>query len=1063
MRKDPSRRYQSVSELAADIENYLKDAPLLAGPESVVYLATKFVQRHRGAVAATLTVVASLLIALIVSTTMYVRAEKMRAVADQSRQGAEKAQAAEETQRQAAEQERDRAVKAEHESVRRLADLYRQQGRRYVETGDLDRALVLLAEALKNDGGELSTLLLTQECLRTHPDPNLNTFTSLVRWKGQLPGAVPLFATGPDRKMIAFTSEEGPAVRIFDTESAEPVIELQTGKVSKLAFLPGGRHLLARVEGDNSHHSIRVFDLHTGVQVTSIPRANADVDILMRCPHGQLPPRDVISKMYERILLSQSGDWLAFLDADPSSDAPESWVVVWDFLNRKLHHSSKMPYESLLTGMCFRPASSYGHPSALIAMDCRQWCHLWDVPGFVPQEPFEFPTIGVIVGATRMIVHRPTGEVELLDRSGNRAILTVPHAMAFGFSPDCARMVTTRLSKSDWDASDVTRTTIAELWDAQWGTPIVRLGDPGVENWHFSPDGRFLLTERHDGETQVWFSDNGRLVFTIPPDAHQQVADISTDGVWLATRDRERTSIIGIWNLATGERFRPYCADVSGGEISSAWLLQDTDAVFASSHQSPKGYPRFNGSGSALICTSGLLPFRSDAVQAERIMRLVSAYVDLRIDAGHIREASDEEKWTARLDCLRRTDMGTSTKALGCLLNVASCSLDNGYLARAFELYQEYEGLAKAADPDLKEKSRDLALRLYDAHCRKGDSEERCGRHDLAITHYRSALSLGADSPEILRRLAWVLATRHDRSPGEVGEAVALAERACLRTDWRSWECLHTYAVACAASARLAEAVRMQQKAVDLLPVAEQERWMANQRTCLRLFEASRTYDWLYFRNLPERNLVCWWVFDDLDGAVIRDRSGLGHDAQLVGDIRAFHDEGHTVLQFQEPRSCLLCPNTPDLNTRDALTVAAWVKYASDDDPKEINQQVAGKGHAWGLYVASATGTAGFACAGLTVPASAPHSRVFGRVSLSDGRWHHLVGVYDSRALSLYVDGALDAATDASGSLLVSEQGITLSQGIWYYGHWRGLMREGRVYNRALSKEEIALLYEAGK
>ncbi len=1063
MRKEAPRRYQSVSDLGHDIENYLRGNPLLAGPESMAYLATKFVQRHRGAVAATLTVAASLLIALIVSTTMYATAEKMRAVADQSRQSAEKAQAAEETQRQAAEQERDRAVKAEHESVRRLAGLYRQQGRQYLDTGDLDRALVLLAEALKNDGGELSTLLLAQECLRTHPDPNINTFTSLVRWKGQLPGAGPSFATSPDRKLIAFADEEGPAVEIFDTESAEPVIELQTGKVSKLAFLPGGRHLLARVEGDNSHHSIRVFDLNTGVQVTSIPRANADVDILMRCPHGQLPPRDVISKFYERILLSPSGDWFAFLDADPSGDAPESWVVVWDFSNRDLHHSNRMPCESLLTGICFRPISSYGHPSALVAIDCRQLCHLWDVPQFTLQEPFEFPAIGAIVGGTRMIVHKPTGEVELLDRAGNRTILTVPHATAFGFSPDYARVVTTRLSESDRDTADVTKSTIAELWDAQWGTPVVHLGDPGVENWHFSPDGRFLLTERHDGEIQVWFSDNGRLAFTISPDTGQQVADISPDGVWLATCDRQGTSAIGIWNLVTGERFRPYCDDVSGDEISSAWLLQDTDDVFADSRRPPTVYPRFNGSGSALICAGGLLPFRSEAVQAEYITKLVSAYVDLRIDAGHIREASYEEEWTARLDFLRHTNRETSAEALACLLNVASWSLDNGYLARAFELYQEYEMLSKTADPDLTKMSTDLALRLCDAHFRKGDSEERCGRHDLAITRYRSALALRVESPEILRRLAWVLATRHDRSPGDVGEALTLAERACLLTEWRSSECLHTYAVACAANARFAEAVRMQQRAIDLLPLAEQERWMANQRTFLRLFEAGGTYDWVHFRNLPERNLVCWWAPDDLDGAVIRDRSGLGHDASFVGDVRTLHDERYTALQFQEPESCLLCPNTPDLNITDALTVAAWVQYASEDDAKQMNQQVAGKGHAWRLYVASATGTAGFACAGLTVPASAPDSRVIGRVSLNDGRWHHLVGVYDSRTLSLYVDGALDVSADASGSLLVSEQGITLSQGVWYYSHWRGLIREGRIYNRALSKEEIAQLYKAGE
>jgi WD40 repeat protein/serine/threonine protein kinase len=89
VRKEPSRRYQSASELANDIESFLKGAPLLAGPESALYRARKFVQRHAGAVAAGVVIAASLLIGLIVSTSMYLEAERMRVVADESRQGAQ--------------------------------------------------------------------------------------------------------------------------------------------------------------------------------------------------------------------------------------------------------------------------------------------------------------------------------------------------------------------------------------------------------------------------------------------------------------------------------------------------------------------------------------------------------------------------------------------------------------------------------------------------------------------------------------------------------------------------------------------------------------------------------------------------------------------------------------------------------------------------------------------------------------------------------------------------------------------------------------------------------------
>ncbi|MCK5174370.1 MAG: serine/threonine protein kinase, partial [Planctomycetes bacterium] len=44
MRKEPNERYRSASELADDINNYLKGSPLIAGPESAAYKLKKFIR-----------------------------------------------------------------------------------------------------------------------------------------------------------------------------------------------------------------------------------------------------------------------------------------------------------------------------------------------------------------------------------------------------------------------------------------------------------------------------------------------------------------------------------------------------------------------------------------------------------------------------------------------------------------------------------------------------------------------------------------------------------------------------------------------------------------------------------------------------------------------------------------------------------------------------------------------------------------------------------------------------------------------------------------------------------
>jgi len=85
MRKDRTRRYRSAAEFADDIENYLRGAPLIAGPESVTYRIGKFVRRHHAAVLTVSSVVVVLIMATLISTVSYVLAVRAREIAEQER------------------------------------------------------------------------------------------------------------------------------------------------------------------------------------------------------------------------------------------------------------------------------------------------------------------------------------------------------------------------------------------------------------------------------------------------------------------------------------------------------------------------------------------------------------------------------------------------------------------------------------------------------------------------------------------------------------------------------------------------------------------------------------------------------------------------------------------------------------------------------------------------------------------------------------------------------------------------------------------------------------------
>jgi serine/threonine protein kinase/tetratricopeptide (TPR) repeat protein len=142
LEKDRTRRYESVSALAWDLESYLADKPVHACPPSNVYLASKFVRRHRGAVAAAVSTLVLLLAGMVGTTWGLIQAERARGRADAAAAEERKAHEAETEQRQLAEENERRAVAERKvaEAVRTFLqhDLLQQAGAVFQANAALD-------------------------------------------------------------------------------------------------------------------------------------------------------------------------------------------------------------------------------------------------------------------------------------------------------------------------------------------------------------------------------------------------------------------------------------------------------------------------------------------------------------------------------------------------------------------------------------------------------------------------------------------------------------------------------------------------------------------------------------------------------------------------------------------------------------------------------------------------------------------------------------------------------------------------------------------------------------
>ena len=83
----------------------------------------------------------------------------------------------------------------------------------------------------------------------------------------------------------------------------------------------------------------------------------------------------------------------------------------------------------------------------------------------------------------------------------------------------------------------------------------------------------------------------------------------------------------------------------------------------------------------------------------------------------------------------------------------------------------------------------------------------------------------------------------------------------------------------------------------------------------------------------------------------------------------------------------------------------------------------------------------------------------------NDGDWHHLVGIVDSGVMTLYIDGAAQAATaDTSGNIFAAGSatvGRAMSNSNTYYS--TGDIDQTAVWNKVLSEVQITTLYNSGE
>ena len=211
--------------------------------------------------------------------------------------------------------------------------------------------------------------------------------------------------------------------------------------------------------------------------------------------------------------------------------------------------------------------------------------------------------------------------------------------------------------------------------------------------------------------------------------------------------------------------------------------------------------------------------------------------------------------------------------------------------------------------------------------------------------------------------------------------------------------------------------------------------------------------------------LVLYTPFDAPPAnGVVRDESGAGNDGRVEGAQWVPNGRMGGAYRFNITNvdDRIVIPDSDSLGVQN-VTLSAWI-LSSDTDglPNRILDKDRRKGYSMGLS-GGAKSNRGKLEMAITWSTWASVNRV-----VCDGLWHHVAGTYDGITSKLYVDGnkvkqqqnQSPGATPRNhwdlciGNSVVEYEGGTFSS-------FNGLIDEVRVYNRALSDEEIKALANA--
>ena len=216
----------------------------------------------------------------------------------------------------------------------------------------------------------------------------------------------------------------------------------------------------------------------------------------------------------------------------------------------------------------------------------------------------------------------------------------------------------------------------------------------------------------------------------------------------------------------------------------------------------------------------------------------------------------------------------------------------------------------------------------------------------------------------------------------------------------------------------------------------------------------------------PDDSLILCLSFDEFSDRTVKDHSCYGNNGELVGNPTLVEGKFGKALKLNGRSDWVEIPHDDSLTVDESVTVMAWIMTPRHGGPKgSLWQSIVAKGNtlrSYSLYTEMEAGTLHLSISNSQGGISNKHVLL--------NRWQHVVAQVDNGIHRYWINGKPSGVFPIKASLPGRADTASVRVGnshdtmpaISPDRHFLGLIDELRIWNRALSHDEIIREMEKG-